>query len=190
MGVAGEIYIGGAGVARGYLNREELTAERFVEDPFAGEVDARMYKTGDLGRWPTGRQAGVPGPQRPPGEGARASGSSSGRSRARLASAGGVSEVVVLAREDEPGTSGWSRTTRVRRSCGAEALREHARGELPEYMVPSAYVRLESMPLTPNGKLDRKALPAPDGEAYVTRAYEAPRGQVEEALAEIWSRGA
>ena len=188
LGVAGEIYIGGEGVARGYLNRPELTAERFVKDPFAGGEGARMYRTGDLGRWHEdgtieylGRnddQVKIRGFRIELGE-----------IEARLVEVPGVREAVVLAREDVPGdkrlVAYWTQADEGQ-VPEAESLREHLKAELPGYMVPSAFVRLEAMPLTPNGKVDRKALPAPDASALVAREYEAPQGQTEELLAGIW----
>jgi acyl-CoA synthetase (AMP-forming)/AMP-acid ligase II len=189
IGVAGEIYIGGAGVARGYLNRPELTAERFVSDRFAREANARMYKTGDLGRWREdgtmeflGRndhQVKVRGFRIELGE-----------IEAKLSAHPGVREAVVVARE---GSSGDKQLvayfTRAVSEEGVEAegLRGRLIESLPEYMVPAAYVELEAFPLTPNGKLDRKALPAPEAGAYAARVYEAPRGEIETALAAIWA---
>ena len=188
-GVTGELYIGGAGVAHGYLNRPELTAERFVRDPFrAGRErrESRMYKTGDLGRWlPDGSveylgrndfQVKLRGYRIELGE-----------IEARLSTLGGVTEALVLAREDEPGDRRLVAYYTGPEAPDAEALRAHAVEGLPEYMVPSAYVRLAALPLTPNGKVDRKALPRPDGDAYVSRGYEAPQGELEEGLAAIWS---
>jgi acyl-coenzyme A synthetase/AMP-(fatty) acid ligase/aryl carrier-like protein len=189
VGVAGELYIGGAGVARGYLNRPELTAERFLKDPFTDEPGARMYRTGDLGRWLSdgnieylGRndfQVKIRGFRIELGE-----------IEARLMEHSAVREAVVVAREDTVGdkrlvayyTSGEEQDT-----LGAEQLRSYLTAVLPEYMVPAAYVRLASLPLTPNGKLDRKALPAPEVDSYATRGYEAPQGEIEEKLAEIWA---
>ena len=187
-GVTGELYIGGAGVARGYLNRPELTAEKFVEDPFCMEAGARMYRTGDLGRWLAdgnieflGRndfQVKIRGFRIELGE-----------IEARLMEHEGIQEAAVLAREDTPGDKRLVAyyTAREQNSVGAQELRAHVAAKLPEYMVPAAYVRLESLPLTPNGKLDRKALPAPEGDAYVVRQYEAPQGPIEELLASIWA---
>jgi amino acid adenylation domain-containing protein len=185
MGVSGEIYIAGVPVGRGYLKRPELTQERFLEDPFSDEPEARMYRTGDIGRWlPDGSieylgrndfQVKVRGFRIELGE-----------IEARLTEVAGVHEAVVVAREDRPGDQRL-----VAYYTGAltevEALRSHVREQLPEYMVPAAYVHLDALPLTPSGKLDRRALPAPEGEAYAApRGYEAPEGELEQTLAEIW----
>src|SRR5581483_1254719 len=187
IGVAGEIYIAGAGVARGYLNRAELTAQRFVSDPYSTDAHARMYKTGDLGRWRAdgtieylGRndhQVKIRGFRIELGE-----------IEAQLSRHAQVKEAVVIAREDVPGEKRLVAylTAREGFHAAAEELREHLKAVLPEYMVPSAFVKLESLPLTPNGKLDRRALPAPELGSYVSRRYEAPQGEVEEILAGIW----
>ncbi|PHM60991.1 Amino acid adenylation [Xenorhabdus ishibashii] len=186
-GVAGEIYIAGAGVARGYLNRPELTAERFLADPFSSEPDARMYKTGDLGRWlPDGNieylgrndfQVKLRGFRIELGE-----------IESRLSQCDGVREAVVIAREDETGQK--QLIAYLRPEEGVELvpadLRQQLAQHLADYMLPSAFVTLEAFPLTPNGKLDRQALPAPDLSAIVTRGYEAPVGETEIALAQIW----
>ncbi|HST59909.1 MAG TPA: condensation domain-containing protein, partial [Longimicrobium sp.] len=184
VGVAGELFIGGVAVARGYLGRPRLTAERFVPDPF-GEPGARMYRTGDLCRWMadgtveylgrTDFQVKVRGFRVELGE-----------IEARLASHPGVREAVALALDDG---AGGKRLVAyfVGEALEGEALRAHLSEQLPEYMVPAAFVRLETLPLTPNGKLDRRALPAPEGDAFAARAYEAPDGETEQALAGIWS---
>ncbi|KGD54410.1 D-alanine--poly(phosphoribitol) ligase, subunit 1 [Burkholderia pseudomallei] len=196
-GVAGELYIGGVQVARGYLNRPELTRERFVDDPFV--AGGRLYKTGDLARWRTdgsleylGRndfQVKIRGFRIELGE-----------IEAQLARVAGVREAVVLAREAAPDTKRHAASNENSASNSGEkrlvayytgdadvvALRAQAAQHLPSYMVPSAYVRLDAWPLTPNGKLDRRALPAPADDAYARAEYEAPQGAKEEALAAIW----
>ncbi|HYH83627.1 MAG TPA: amino acid adenylation domain-containing protein, partial [Longimicrobium sp.] len=183
-GVAGELHIGGAGVARGYLNRPGLTAERFVPDPFSAEPGARLYRTGDRTRWladgtveylgRTDQQVKVRGFRIEPGE-----------VEARLAEHPSVREAVVMAREDVPGEKRLVAYT-VGDEVDAETLRAHLSGNLPEYMIPAAFVRLDALPLTANGKVDRRALPAPDGTAYGARGYEAPATAMESALAGIW----
>ncbi|HEU4558562.1 MAG TPA: amino acid adenylation domain-containing protein, partial [Longimicrobium sp.] len=189
VGAAGEIWVGGVGVARGYLDRPELTAERFVADPFGGEPGARLYRTGDLGRWrPDGRLkfAGRTDEQVK----IRGFRIELGEIEARLAEHPGVNEAVVIAREDVPGdqrlVAYWTPAP-AGVPAESEALRSSLSAALPEYMVPAAFVGLEALPLTPNGKLDRKALPAPEGDAFARRGYEAPVGETEQALAEIWA---
>ena len=185
IGVSGEIYIGGDGVAEGYHNRPDMAAERFLPNPFGREPGLRLYKTGDLGRWlPEGEieflgrndfQVKVRGFRIEPGE-----------IEARLAEHPAVREVVVLPREEgEGGKRLVAYYTGV--GVGAEELRSHLTSILPEYMAPAAYVRLESLPLTQNGKLDRRALPTPEGDAYLRRDYEPPVGETEIKLARIWA---
>ncbi len=185
LGVVGEIYIGGAGVVRGYLNRPDLTAERFLIDPFSDKPGARMYRTGDLARYlPEGNleflgrndhQVKIRGFRIEPGE-----------IEARLVEHPAVNEAVVLA-------LGEGQEKRLVAYVAAEAheglvnsLRTHLSAILPDYMVPSAFVRLDVLPLTPNGKLDRQALPAPDSEAFARQVYAAPEGETETTLAAIW----
>jgi amino acid adenylation domain-containing protein len=193
IGVSGEILIGGVGLGRGYLHRPELTAERFIPDPFARTGGQRLYRTGDVGRYRRdgvieylGRidhQVKIRGYRIELGE-----------IEARLREHAGVREAAVLAREDTPGDkrllayyTNSSATHPEQEVVGAEQLRLHLSASLPEYMVPAAFVRLESLPLTPNGKLDRKALPAPGSDAFSTCAYEPPQGEIETRLAQVWA---
>ncbi|WP_394824378.1 non-ribosomal peptide synthase/polyketide synthase [Pendulispora albinea] len=186
VGVAGELYIGGVAVARGYLHRPELTAERFVRDPFAVDPEARMYRTGDLARWlPDGdieylgrndHQVKIRGFRIELGE-----------IESRLASYPEVREAAVLAREDAPGEKRLVAYYTAAEPVAVEDLRAHLSSALPEYMVPAAYMYLATMPLSPNGKLDCRALPAPDSGAYTARGYEPPQGELESLLAELWS---
>jgi amino acid adenylation domain-containing protein len=185
-GTPGELYVGGAGVARGYANLDELTRERFVSDPFAG--GGRLYKTGDVGRWLPGgeleyvgrndEQVKVRGYRIEPGE-----------VEAALEAQAGVRQAVVVAREDEPGRRRLVAYVVAEQGAGdAElggALRGALQASLPDYMVPSAFVVLDELPLTPNGKVDRRALPAPDADGVGT-AYVAPRTDVEQAICEVW----
>lgn len=187
LGVAGELHIGGACVARGYLDRPELTRERFLPDPFRAEPGARMYRSGDLARWRAdgtveylGRndtQIKIRGFRIEPAE-----------IEIQLARHDGVKEVAVVAREE---VAGEKRLVAyfVPQSPGAptpQELRRHLKALLPAYMVPSAFVMLEQLPLSPNGKLDRRSLPAPGPEANVVHAFAPPEGELEELLAAIW----
>ncbi|MDC8016187.1 non-ribosomal peptide synthetase [Tahibacter soli] len=182
-GVSGELYVGGAGVARGYLNRPALTAERFIADPF--RPNGKLYKTGDLGRrLPDGTleylgrndfQVKIRGFRIELGE-----------IEAKLAACDGVREAVVIAREDVPGDKRLVAYLVAQAELSLADLRHELAQSLPDYMLPSAFVTLDALPLTANGKLDRKALPAPDQTAVVTRVYHAPVGRTEEAIAAIW----
>jgi len=189
LGVPGELYIGGAGVARGYLNRPELTAERFLEDPFAATPGARMYRTGDLVRWLAdgtldylGRnddQVKIRGVRIELGE-----------IESRLATLPGINEAVVLAREDQPGQPrlvAYFTPQADVEAATPESLRAQLQAHLPEYMVPVAFVELAALPLTANGKLDRRALPKPERSALFEQGYEAPQGELENALAQLWA---
>ncbi len=184
-GVAGELHVGGAGVSRGYLGRPELTAEKFVPDPFAGEPGARLYRSGDRARWlatgeleylgRTDQQVKVRGFRVEPGE-----------IEAALRRHPAVRDAVVDARED--GRGGRRLVGYVvaagDAAVSAGELRAHLAGELPEYMVPAAFVALDALPLTPNGKVDRRALPEPDASSDAgARAALTP---TQEILAGIW----
>ncbi|MBF8723838.1 non-ribosomal peptide synthetase, partial [Pseudomonas guariconensis] len=186
QGIAGELYLGGEGLARGYLGRAGLSAERFVADPFS--TGGRLYRTGDLVRQRAdgvidylGRvdnQVKIRGFRIELGE-----------IEARLLEQVGVREAVVLAR---PGLSGQQLVAYVVPSEAGEPtlrerLRQALRALLPDYMVPTAWLLLERLPLTPAGKLDRKALPAPD-LAQAQETYEAPQGELEMRLAELWAQ--
>jgi amino acid adenylation domain-containing protein len=189
IGVPGELYIGGVQVGLGYLGRPELTAERFVPDPFSDEPDARLYRTGDLARFlPDGsvaflgridHQVKIRGFRIELGE-----------IEAALLDHPAVREAVVVVREDRPGDP------RLVGYCVADApeadlepeLRAALRARLPEYMVPSVLLQLEKLPLLGNGKLDRRALPRPDRDLRrEDREHVAPRNSTEEAVARIWA---
>ena len=186
----GELYIGGEGVARGYLNQAELTGERFIADPFGKVEGGRLYRTGDLVRWlPSGELVFVG--RRDDQVKIRGYRIELGEIEASLLECEEVREaVVVVAREEaegEPRLVAYYSTKGNGEGRGAEQLRQHLGSRLPEYMVPAAYVRLEKLPLTPNGKVDRKALPEPETDAYVTRGYEEPVSETEKVLAGIWA---
>ncbi|HEV2149836.1 MAG TPA: amino acid adenylation domain-containing protein, partial [Longimicrobiaceae bacterium] len=187
VGVPGELHVGGAGVARGYLGRPELTAERFVPDPF-GPGGGRLYRTGDRVRWRedgtveflgrTDHQVKVRGFRIEPGE-----------IEAALRALPGVRETVVLAREDEPGEKRLVAYVVPEAGAAPAAADLVARlGErLPRYMVPSAIVLLDALPLTGHGKVDRRALPAPARGAPSGGVPAAPRTAAEEILAKVWA---
>ncbi|HEX2189490.1 MAG TPA: amino acid adenylation domain-containing protein, partial [Longimicrobiaceae bacterium] len=185
-GFPGELYLAGTGVARGYAGRPGATAERFVPDPFAGGPGARMYRTGDRARWlATGElqflgrvddQVKVRGFRIEPGE-----------VEAALAALPGVREAAVRVREEAPGGRrlvGYA-APEAGASLDPRALREGLRGTLPEHMVPAALVVLDALPRTAAGKVDRRALPAPD-LAAAAEGGEAPRTPTEEVLAGVW----
>lgn len=191
IGVAGEIFIGGHGVALGYLHRPELTAERFVADPFSPQAGARMYRTGDRGRWchdglleHLGRldfQVKVRGHRIELGE-----------IEAALGTHAQVARAVVIVREDRPGDVRLVAYVVPKVDMPtAAALREHLRVSLPEYMLPQHVVAIAAVPLLPNGKMDRHALPMPDrsagpGADRPLVAHDQPQTAAELAVAKVW----
>jgi non-ribosomal peptide synthetase component F len=194
IGVAGELYIGGAGVVRGYQGRPALTAEKFVPDPYARAAGARMYRTGDLARWlPDGNlaflgrndfQVKIRGFRIELGE-----------IEARLMEHPSVREAAVVAREYAGGdkrlvayyTSSVA-TDPEQEAVEAEQMRRHLSASLPEYMVPAAYVRLESLPLTPNGKLDRQALEKMKTTVSPRKSLIKAENQLQETIQKIWCK--
>jgi amino acid adenylation domain-containing protein len=187
VGVPGELHVGGAGLARGYLDRPSLTAERFVPDPFGGRPGARLYRSGDLARW------------RPQGDleylgriddqvKVRGFRIELGEIEAALRRQPGVRDAFVMLREDAPGDRRLAAyVVAAGEPTPHDALRASLSRELPDYMVPAAFVSLDALPLTPHGKIDRRALPAPQATAPAQRDYVAPRNELEEALAAVWA---
>jgi amino acid adenylation domain-containing protein/thioester reductase-like protein len=191
VGVTGEICVGGGGVARGYLHRPDLTAARFVADPFGNQPRARLYRSGDLGRWRSNGTIEYLG-RRDQQVKIRGFRIELGEIEAQLAQHDRVKDCVVTVREDTPGDKRLVAyvvpvdSTDADAAPSAELLQAYLRARLPEHMVPGAFVLQKILPLTANGKLDRRALPPPERESYVSRTYEAPVGDVETALAGIW----
>ena len=189
IGVQGQIYVGGAGLARGYLNRQQLTWERFIRNPFSNQSDACLYKTGDLAKYlPNGEieylgridhQVKIRGFRIELGE-----------IEATLVQHPAVREAIALAREDQPGDKqlvAYIIPEQERTPPTTSELRNYLKGHMPAYMVPSVFMLLKAMPLTPNGKVNRHELPAPDGlRPSLTAIYEAPRSEIERTIATIW----
>ncbi|HEY2361430.1 MAG TPA: amino acid adenylation domain-containing protein [Candidatus Angelobacter sp.] len=189
LGVIGDLYIGGMGLARGYVNRPDLTAEKFVPDPFARKETGRLYVTGDLARWKAdgnlefaGRkdyQVKLRGHRIEPGE-----------IEAALLDDDDVEQAVIVAREDGQGDKKLVAyiVTAAEKKVSTTKLHEVLKSRLPEYMVPSHFVILDKLPQTTNGKIDRKALPAPDPTHLMAgQPYVAPQKPVEKAIAQIWA---
>jgi amino acid adenylation domain-containing protein/non-ribosomal peptide synthase protein (TIGR01720 family) len=188
IGVAGEIYVGGVGLARGYLNRPDLTAESFVPSPFGPGPGARLYRTGDLGRYlPDGEieyvgradnQVKVRGYRIELGE-----------VEAALRECAGVAQAAVVVRQDAPGVRRLAAYFVARDPAPTpQELRAHLSARLPDFMTPATFTRLEALPMTPNGKVDRSALPAPEAAAGEQPAYVEPRTAEERTLAGIWQQ--
>jgi amino acid adenylation domain-containing protein len=188
IGVTGSVYLAGEGLARGYHNRPDLTAEKFIANPFSKEPGARMYDTGDLARWNNRGELEYVGrsDQQVKIRGYRIE---LGEIEAVLRQHPGVGQAVVMAREDLPGDRVLVAyiTGKGKNDVTPNDLRSFVKQKLPQYMVPSSIVVMETFPLTPNGKLNRKALPAPE-DALTERetSYVAPRTPAEEILAGIW----
>jgi amino acid adenylation domain-containing protein len=187
IGLPGELHIGGVQVARGYLNRKELTAEKFIGDPFSTEAGGRLYKTGDLARhMPDGNilylgrldhQVKIRGNRIELGE-----------IEATLSQHPSVREVVVVAHEYSPGDNRLAAyvVSKQEQSISISQLRDFLSKRLPEYMIPASYIMLDTMPLSPNGKVNRRALPMPNQvRPELNETYVAPRNATEETLAEI-----
>jgi hypothetical protein len=181
-GIEGELYIGGIQVARGYLNRPELTAERFITNPFG---EGRLYRTGDRGRWLAdgnieflGRQddqVKIRGYRIEPAEIENV-----------LRQSGYINQAVVLAKEDSNGMKRMVVYVVSEGGLNKAALLLFLRSKLPDYMVPALFVELEQLPLTVNGKIDKNKLPDPDISAMLNKQYEPPRNELQQALADIW----
>ena len=189
IGVPGELHISGDGLARGYLNRPELTAEKFIPDPFSDKPGDRLYRTGDLARYlPDGNieflgridnQVKIRGFRIELGE-----------IEAVLTQHPTIQQAVVVAREESPGDKRlvayvvWNQD----QACTANELRSFLKQKLPDYMIPSVFVFKDALPLTPNGKVDRKALPVPDPiRPELEEGFVAPRSPIEEIIAQIWA---
>ncbi|MEJ8826096.1 amino acid adenylation domain-containing protein [Variovorax humicola] len=187
-GVSGEIFIGGDGVTLGYLHRPELSAERFIPDPFSDDPRARLYKTGDRGRW---RHDGLLEHQGRLDFQVKVRGHriELGEIESCLLLHPGISQCLVVAREDRPGETRLVAYLVLRDGAPAGPdFKDHLRVSLPDYMLPQHYVELQAMPLLPNGKIDRQALPVPRVESRINLgADDAPSSPAEMALAGVWS---
>jgi amino acid adenylation domain-containing protein len=185
VGVRGELYIAGAGVTAGYLNQAEKTAERFLKNPYSSDGGAKMYRTGDLARYLEGGEIEFLGRSDDQVK-VRGFRIELGEIEAALARHQGVKQALVLARENEQGDKRLLGYAVAQGSnVTGEQLRDYLKQEVPDYMVPQAIAVLAKFPLTPNGKIDRQALPEP--QAAAQRAYIAPRNKTEQKIAEIWA---
>ena len=188
-GIPGELLIGGLGVAQGYLDRPELTAEKFIVDSLGQRGDGRLYRTGDLARWRRDGRLEVVGriDHQVKLRGFRIE---LGEIESVLAAHASVAQAMVICREDRPGDKqlvAYVVAAEGDVEIDVATLRAAARERLPEYMMPSAFVTMEQLPLTPNGKVDRRALPAPDADAFAVAEYTAPRNAEEETLVVLWA---
>jgi amino acid adenylation domain-containing protein len=187
IGIPGELYIGGHGVAQGYLNRPDLTVEKFIVDPFSDKPQARLYKTGDLARYLADgnieylgridRQVKIRGFRIELGE-----------IESAISNHPQVAQVTVIDREDKPGNKILVAymVPQPAQVINTTEIRTFLKGRLPDYMLPAITVCLDELPVTPNGKIDRQALPVPDSTQLQSKQYVAPRNEVEEQLSSIW----
>jgi non-ribosomal peptide synthetase component F/acyl carrier protein len=189
VGVPGELLIGGDGLARGYLGRPDLTSEKFIPDPFSTKPGARVYRAGDLALWRRDGTLEVVGRMDHQVK-LRGFRIELGEIEAALAECAGVEQAVVHCREDRPGDKRLVAyvtlaSVTANATLTADVMRAHLRKSLPDYMIPSAFLVLEAFPLTPNGKVDRKALPAPDAAGAAAEG-ELPRTPEEQQMAALW----
>ncbi|MEO5563014.1 MAG: amino acid adenylation domain-containing protein [Chitinophagaceae bacterium] len=185
VGVSGEIYIGGIQVARGYLNRDELTVEKFIKDPFRDEQGAKLYRTGDIGRWlPDGNveylgrmddQLKIRGYRVEPGE-----------IESVVQQSGMVKQCVVISDKDKTDTNRLIGYVTVDTLFDRELMIEYLQQHLPEHMIPRLWVLLDNIPLTVSGKVDKRSLPKADGAAMSTKEFVAPRNETDALFADIW----
>ncbi|MGG0815881.1 non-ribosomal peptide synthase/polyketide synthase [Paenibacillus alvei] len=198
IGVPGELYIAGSSLARGYWNRPELTAERFVQDPFRADPNARMYRTGDLCRYSADGEIEYLGRMDDQVK-IRGFRIELGEVETVISHHPEVEEASVIARQDASGqnrlvayivpaqTQANAETDNASNAVLTDTLRQYVKDKLPDYMLPSAFVMMDRLPLTPNGKIDRRALPEVDWSSEA-QAYVAPRNAVEEILCSIWAQ--
>ncbi len=186
IGIPGELHIGGAGLARGYLNRPKLTQEKFISNPFDKETGSRLYKTGDLARYL--RDGNIEFLSRIDNQvKIRGFRIELGEIEATINTHPQIKETVVITREDIPGNKRLVAYLVTDESLNTKQLREFLKEKLPEYMVPSAFVTLDTLPLTPSGKINRRALPAPDKlSIQLETKFAPPTNPIEQTLANIW----
>jgi acyl-CoA synthetase (AMP-forming)/AMP-acid ligase II/acyl carrier protein len=189
IGVAGELFVGGAGLARGYLNRPELTEERFISNPFSNKPGDRLYKTGDVARFLPNRDLEYLGraDQQVQIRGFRVE---LGEIETVLMDHENVNQAVVIVRGDQADDQRLAAyfVSTSNQSASSVELRKHLQAKLPEYMIPQYFVELKSIPLTPNGKVDRRALPEPQLDRQTEETYVAPRNEVEKVIAGTWQQ--
>ena len=186
IGVKGEIWVAGVGVGRGYLNQEEKTKEAFTEDPFAKESGVRLYKTGDIGRWLEDGNIEFLG-RKDDQVKIRGYRIEIGEVESRLSKVEGIKEAVVTVRGEEESGKYLCAYVTGEEKIEAEQVKQQLSRSLPEYMIPEYVVEMEKLPLTRNGKVDRKALPAPEKQEEGKSHYEAPANEIEKKLSEMWT---